>query len=129
MLTPVIAILVKELQQLGSKASENIFKSLAQMQPDSDFLQALPSSNLALDYTIICGDTSLIDKTAWQNLFRKLSAGALTEFIFDQPNDIAVTVASAFSVPTDRKHRVACTHVDYFDHQAALATIVDSLID
>jgi len=66
-----------------------------------------------------------IRKTNW------LHAGADLAF-FNQPNDMAVSVASIRSVPDERTPRpvkveVASDHVSYFSVEAGLQALADAL--
>jgi pimeloyl-ACP methyl ester carboxylesterase len=129
-------------------ATEAIDVSLDQMRPNSDFLKTLASSvDPGVPYTILAGDTSIIPSAQtpaagenesrlarlWAKIRKTnwLHAGADLAF-FNQPNDMAVSVASIRSVPDERTPRpvkveVASDHVSYFSVEAGLQALADAL--
>ncbi|MBR8840658.1 MAG: caspase family protein [Stigonema ocellatum SAG 48.90 = DSM 106950] len=139
--TKVVADLLKVLQI-------NEY-SLKEMQPDSPFLSAIAKNpDPHVPYTIIAGDRSLVpasveiepnkQSSPLQRLLQKLFGTAVDEVVdlafFQQPNDIAVTLASIESVSAERSPQpvillpnAACDHLTYFTHQAGLDALSAAL--
>ncbi|SOE87076.1 Caspase domain-containing protein [Burkholderia sp. YR290] len=114
--------------------------TLAEMNPDSPFLDALRQSpDPGVQYSIIAGNTSLIslaldaehassgrlerllERITPQNILHKTTAIAF----FGAPNDIAVSVTAIGAVPTQRVpppfvREAACDHLSYFGTEAGL---------
>ncbi|AFZ24339.1 alpha/beta hydrolase family protein,Caspase domain-containing protein [Cylindrospermum stagnale PCC 7417] len=119
--------------------------SLEQMQPDSDLIKAIANHNdPQTPYTIIAGNKSLVRaaveiQPAWQSsliqrLVQRLLGKAVDLTVFQQPNDMAVTLASIKSVSNDRTPRpkillpdAACDHFTYFTHQLGLAALAKAI--
>jgi hypothetical protein len=95
-------------------------------------------------YTIIAGNTSKIvwsdeeQKKRFQRLISRLTPqrflqGVASLAFFEEPNDIAVSVASIQSAPAgwitapNRDHEVACDHISYFNTEAGLKALADAL--
>jgi len=139
---------VKALSAL-LKATELIDVTVDAVAQDSKFLVNL---NASLDpgtyYTLLAGNTSLIpevvqpagnaDAGKLERLLatlqtKKLLHKATGLAFFNQANDIAVSVDSAYGVPAERVPKpvtpdeVACDHVSYFGTGVALASIADAL--
>ena len=135
----VADLTVKSLEFV--EANDN---ALDQMQPDSEFLQAIAAnSDPKVRYTIIAGDRSIPIKTdkqknRLQRLMTKLSTPIINKVVDDwvcgeEPNDIAVLLASIKSVSGDRSPSprilpdVACDHLTYFTTEAGLTALSEAL--
>ncbi|WP_051470052.1 caspase family protein [Fischerella sp. PCC 9605] len=123
--------------------------SLEQMQPDSTVLAQLAENpDPHVPYTIIAGDRSLVpaateiqpakQSSPVQRLLQKLFGQAVDRVVdrvfFEQPNDIAVTLASIKAVNPNRlpQPRIllpdpACDHLTYFTHPAGLEALAKAL--
>ncbi|MEL6602675.1 MAG: caspase family protein [Cyanobacteria bacterium J06614_10] len=116
---------------------ETVDVSLDQMEPGSSFLAELAASpDPGVPYTMVVGNTSLVEQDAKAGLKQKLMQrlGKLVELpFFNQPNDIAVLVDSIAYVPADRvpaprQLPTACNHLEYFVHPAGLASLTEAVI-
>ncbi|MGK7893815.1 MAG: lipase family alpha/beta hydrolase, partial [Xenococcus sp. (in: cyanobacteria)] len=143
---PDIAWPAKVVADLTAKSLEFVEENdnaLDQMQPDSEFLQAIATnSDPQVLYTIISGDRS-IPRTErqlnrLQRLMAKLSTPIINTVVDDlvfggEPNDIAVLLASIKSVSGDRSPSprvlpdVACDHLTYFTTKKGLEALADAL--
>lgn len=157
----VFTILVFGLNQLAAiawpaKVVANLLEyletnnhSLEQMHPDSEFLKQLAQNpDPGVHYTIVAGDRSLVpaatetqlDKQSspLQRLMSKLFGQGVDKVVnlvfFEQPNDIAVTLASIKSVSSNRSPQPqiltpnpACDHLTYFNHPAGLEALAKAL--
>jgi pimeloyl-ACP methyl ester carboxylesterase len=123
--------------------------SLEQMQPDSPILKELAANpDPHVPYTIIAGNRSLVsgakeiqpDKQSspLQRLVQKLFNPVVDKVVnlafFEQPNDIAVTLASIKNVSSNRSPQprilhpdAACDHLTYFSSQAGLNALAQAL--
>jgi len=139
---------VKALSAL-LKATELIDVTVDAVARDSKFLINLNASpDPVTSYTLLAGNTSIIPEitkpeteTEVSKLERllatlqskKLLHTATGLAFFNQANDIAVSVDSAFGVPAERKPKpvtpdeVACDHVSYFGTGTALKSIAAAL--
>jgi pimeloyl-ACP methyl ester carboxylesterase len=115
---------------------------LDEMAPNSSLLNELhQSGDPNVSYTLLVGNTSIIPAAveggAVERLIAKLSpqrvlhAAASLAFL-RLPNDIAVSVASAKAVPTDRVParkvvEVACDHVTFFISDAGRQALLEAL--
>jgi pimeloyl-ACP methyl ester carboxylesterase len=131
------------------EALEKVDVSLEQMQPGSDFLQALNASpDPGIPYTIIAGNISiipaaLVEQDGQGSLLGRLWARVkptnwlhtvTAPIFFGQPNDIAVTVESIKHLPANRQPPVvkvesACDHITYFSTEAGLTLLAQNLHD
>lgn len=121
-------------------------KALDQMRSDSDFLQAITNnSEPQIPYTIIAGDRSLAvsqpqeqESVRLERLFAKLYGEAVDKVVdlafWQEPNDIAVSLASIKSVSSNRSPQpkiltpdAACDHVTYFTSEAGLKALATAL--
>jgi pimeloyl-ACP methyl ester carboxylesterase len=120
------------------KGVERIDNALDEMTPGCPFLtQLAASADPHVPYTIIAGNTSIPaavvvngDESRLTRLLKKVSPRGvlhkgLTLALFQEPNDIAVTVTSIKQVtggrhPAPVLHQTACDHVTYFTHAASL---------
>jgi len=104
--------------------SKKLTPTLEQMNPASDFITTLNSSDdPGIPYTILAGDIDTYKEPADQ-LFAKMLAKAGRSFVFEalfanKANDIAVGVESIFGVGDRRasipaRRNVACHHLNYF---------------
>jgi triacylglycerol esterase/lipase EstA (alpha/beta hydrolase family) len=140
---------VKALSAL-LKATELIDVTVDAVAQDSKFLVNLNASpDPGTAYTLLAGNTSIIpeitrlatdaDVSKLERLLAKLQSKKLLHkatglAFFNQANDIAVSVDSAFGVPVEREPKpetpdeVACDHVSYFGTSVALASIADALV-
>ncbi|MDY6896649.1 MAG: hypothetical protein SWZ49_01005 [Cyanobacteriota bacterium] len=125
----VIAPPAKVIGTLMDTWEKNIRVSLAQMNPNSDFLNSLAASeDPGIPYSIIAGNTSIVpaalkqqaeNKSAIERLQQSLFKKVVEFPFFGEPNDIAVKVDSIKNVPTARLHppyiqEVPCDHMSYF---------------
>ncbi|MBW4546792.1 MAG: caspase family protein [Symplocastrum torsivum CPER-KK1] len=123
--------------------------SLEQMQPDSPFLKAIAqNSDPHVPYTIVAGDRSIVpaametqlgkDSSSLKRLMERLFGKAVDKVVnltfFEQPNDIAVTLASIKSVSATRSPQpkillpdAACDHLTYFTTKAGLDALANAL--
>ncbi len=124
-------------------------KALKQMELDSDFIQSIAKNiDPNIQYTIIAGDRSIRPEALQiepgknscqiQRLMQKLFGSAVDSVVdtvfLQQPNDIAVTLASIKSISLERTPQptiispdVACDHLTYFTSQAGLDALVQAL--
>ncbi len=131
------------------KATELIDVTVDAVAQDSKFLVNLNASpDPGTAYTLLAGNTSIIpelvqpvadaDVSKLARLLAMLQSKKLLHkatglAFFNQANDIAVSVNSAFGVPAERTPKpetpdeVACDHVSYFGTGAALKSIADTL--
>jgi pimeloyl-ACP methyl ester carboxylesterase len=104
--------------------SKNVTPTLMQMDPGSDFIQALNASpDPGIRYTILAGDVDKYQEPT-DGLFAKLLAKTGQSFVFDalfanKANDIAVSIDSISRVGGARAQvpatsQVACHHLNYF---------------
>jgi pimeloyl-ACP methyl ester carboxylesterase len=138
---------VKALSAL-LKATELIDVTADAVAQDSKFLANLNASpDPGAPYTLLAGDTSVIPAVAQPEAggasrlerllatlqSKKLLYKATALAFFNQPNDIAVSVDSAYGVPAERTPKpetpdeIACDHVSYFGTSAALKSIAEAL--
>lgn len=119
--------------------------SLDAMQADSAFMKEMDrNADPQIPYTIIAGDRALVpavlqvqpeaQSSPLQRLLNKLFTQAVDRAValafFEQPNDIAVSLASIKSVSANRSPQptilqpdAACDHLTYFTTQAGLETL------
>ncbi|MCD5341536.1 caspase family protein [Arthrobacter sp. AK04] len=122
---------------------EKFDSALDQMEKGSPFLKKLASApDPSTPYHVIVGNRSLLDVSQTNGklprLLERLSprrmAGEVVDIVFfHQPNDLAVSVASAQALPTTRNpapvvHVLASDHMSYFDTEASLAKIAELLV-
>ena len=118
---------------------------LDQMTPQSAFLESLAvSPDPHRPYHVIVGNRSLIEPVAddgrggrLSRLLSRLSPrrafdAAVTAAFLGQPNDLAVSVASARSLGADRTptpaiREVACDHLTFFSTMEGLAALARAL--
>jgi pimeloyl-ACP methyl ester carboxylesterase len=117
--------------------------ALNQMQPDSEFFQAIANNpDPQIPYTIIAGDRSIPAlkqqssrlELLKEKLFTPVVNQVVDGLVFGgEPNDIAVHLASIKSVSGARTPQpkvlpnVACDHLTYFTTEAGLKALVDAL--
>jgi hypothetical protein len=122
---------------LGGLAAmiENPTVALNEMLSTAEVLSKLNQSpDPGIPYVMIAGNTSLIaaavapvgqeQRSVFARLVERVTSPDLLRkvanpFFVDQPNDVAVSVASMENVATGRKealkvHHVACDHLSYF---------------
>lgn len=108
--------------------SKKITPTLEQMNPSSDFIKTLNTSeDPGIRYTILAGDVDEYKEPSDQ-FSAKMLAKAGQSFIFEalfgmQPNDIAASVESILGVESTRtiapiRQNVACHHLNYFVSEA-----------
>jgi len=119
------------------KRIESVDVSLDQMEPGSEFLAELArSADPQVPYTLVVGNTSLVEPDAKAGLRQKLiqRLGKIVEIpFFNQPNDIAVLVDSITFVPEGRSPApkilpTACNHLEYFSHPAGLESLTSAVV-
>ncbi len=123
---------------LGSvKAFDNLGGSMEQMAKDSDFLKVLQNANdPGIPYTVLAGDTSSIPKESEGTVGKILERmgindpdfSMLKKWVFKEPNDMAVGVASIKHVPTGRSplpaiQEVPSNHFSYFSEGSGLGAV------
>jgi pimeloyl-ACP methyl ester carboxylesterase len=114
--------------------------NLAEMHPArSTFLPDLnktqPPLSPALPYTIIAGNTSLVQQEAANRLMEFLNKAKRSVIGFPflkQENDIAVLVTSIRAVPANRSSKIteqviACDHLSYFTHPEGLKALSQAI--
>ena len=123
---------------------EKIDVTLDQMGPQSEFIRNLAASpDPGVRYATIVGNTSIIpgpddeQQSRFRRLLNRLTSqrllhGGTALAFFGAPNDIAVSVDSARSVPAGRtppsRHfEVACDHLSYFSTEAGLKALAEAL--
>jgi pimeloyl-ACP methyl ester carboxylesterase len=121
--------------------TEAMLVSLGQMAPGSDFMKALnDGTDPGIPYSIIAGNTSLIDKIWGEEFSQKLVKMAaqlqdtLLGALFKENNDVAVRVESIKFVPDNRIHPpkkvvVACDHMSYFADPNGLKVLAETLFE
>lgn len=121
------------------KFMDQMFDTLKQMQPDSDFLKDLNNgTDPGIPYHIIAGNTQLIPhslqdkqdkllKKIIERFRRRGHYNLLDALLFKKPNDIAVATDSITTIPgADRwqtppkVYDAACHHCAYFAEPAGL---------
>jgi hypothetical protein len=119
---------------------ETIDVTLDEMEPDSDFIQELATSDdPGIPYTVLAGNIGLINPAAspQKKLAAKLMA-RLKELMklpfFGVPNDLAVTVDSIKAIPAGRTPtpvvmEVACDHLVYFTDPAGVTSLGNAVQD
>ncbi len=127
------AVIAKLGAILGA-ALEHVDVALDEMKAESKFLDELAKSqDPGIPYTIIAGNTSLLNA---ENLLQKLklkSYEALTKFLFSEANDMAVGVSSVNSVEAKRNPKpsvgeaVPSDHVGYFTVKESLSACIQAL--
>jgi pimeloyl-ACP methyl ester carboxylesterase len=133
---------VKALGSLSEAMMNTVEVALDQMQPNSQFLQALAASNdPGVPYSIIAGNTSISPAalqedgekaTLLKRLIKKLFDKAVALPFLGEPNDITVTVQSIKSLPDGWSvspfiQEVACDHLTYFNHPEGLKAVLTAL--
>ncbi|MEQ9000660.1 MAG: caspase family protein [Coleofasciculus sp. B1-GNL1-01] len=133
---------VKALGSLSEAMMNTVEVALDQMQPNSQFIQALATSNdPGIPYSIIAGNTSISPAalqedgekaTLLKRLMKKLFDKAVALPFLGEPNDIAVTVHSIKSLPDGWSvspfiQEVACDHLTYFNHPEGLKALLTTL--
>ncbi len=114
--------------------SQNVTPTLEQMNPTSDFIKQLNSSDdPGVRYTIVAGDVRDFQEEK-DGLFPKLIAKVGRGFLFDTlyqdaGHDIAVSVdsirgVSDTRVPPPGKQDVICHHLNYFVSDAGLKSLL-----
>ncbi|HET8989353.1 MAG TPA: caspase family protein [Humibacillus sp.] len=123
-------------------AVEKVDTALDEMQPGSPFLTRLSGApDPGMSYHVIVGNRALVPDAEGQpngrvaRLMGRLApshiGGEIVDLVFfNQPNDLAVSVQSASSVPVGRQpapqvHVVATDHVSFFEDPASLAVLAD----
>ncbi len=138
------------LNLLGKFAGK-MFKTLQQMDPDdSPFLQELnDGTDPGIPYTIVAGNTKLYPlpadlAEAHKNILRRVLErfrhgsgyyGILDDFLFKEPNDIAVSVNSIYGIPNmdrwqtpPRQISTGCDHISYFAHPIGLEALEQAVL-
>jgi pimeloyl-ACP methyl ester carboxylesterase len=133
---------VKALGSLSEAMMNTVEVALDQMQPNSQFLQALAASNdPGVPYSIIAGNTSISPAalqedgekaTLLKRLIKNLFDKAVALPFLGEPNDITVTVQSIKSLPDGWSvspfiQEVACDHLTYFNHPEGLKALLTAL--
>jgi len=105
--------------------------------------QLAASPDPKVPYSIIAGNTSIIPaalkaeanqtSSLLQRLMQTLFDKALAMALFEQPNDIAVTVQSIKSVGSDRNpqpqsQEIGCDHLVYFTEGVGLTALSQAVI-
>ena len=121
---------------------EKVDTALDQMQPESAFLAQLAGApDPGTSYHVIVGNRSLVKPAEGApdgrvgRLLGRLApsriGGDIVDLVFfNQPNDLAVSVQSASTIPGARQpapqlHVVATDHVSFFEDPASLAVLAD----
>src|SRR5262249_19620808 len=118
-----------------TRGLEKIDVMLDEMAPHSQFIQDLASSpDPRIPYHIVAGNTQKITGEAQSLRERRerLLQRVMSKAFLQQPNDIAVSVASIGSVPQQRVlaptvTEVACDHLTYFNTEAGLRALAEAL--
>src|SRR5262249_46622135 len=123
-------------------AIETVDVALDQMEPSSPFLETLAqSSDPQTPYTLLVGNTSIIPAAVANGMLAKLLSRLSPQRVlhttaslafFGHPNDIAVSVTSAESVPTARgpaphATEVACDHITFFTSNEGRQALLEAL--
>lgn len=124
---------------------EKVDTSLDQMEPGSDFLTQLRTApDPHTTYHVLIGNRSLVeqavDPTTDGRLARllgrltptKVGSKIVDLIFFNQPNDLAVAVTSAESLPSDRDPAplirvIATDHISFFEDRTSLDVLSDIL--
>jgi pimeloyl-ACP methyl ester carboxylesterase len=130
------------VQVLGSVLGlvEKVDTALDQMEPGSPFLKNLAlGSDPEVPYHVIIGDRSLVEGAPAKGLLSRLWPGRVVSDVidlafFNHPNDLAVAVTSARSVPEGRRpavefHVIASDHVSFFSTPVSLRLLAELLAD
>ncbi|MEM7345053.1 MAG: caspase family protein [Chloroflexota bacterium] len=122
-------------------------KMLDEMAVDSELLEGLAQSpDPGLPYTIFAGNTSIIEsarqteggrKSTIERLLSRINITTLMHnttslAFFNQPNDVAVSVDSVYTItdartPKPIKHEVACDHMTYFVAEGGLSALIEAV--
>jgi pimeloyl-ACP methyl ester carboxylesterase len=137
-----LTAVVWPVQVLGTllAAIEKVDTALDEMESTSVFLgQLARGPDPGVPYHVIVGDRSLVAGANAEGLLARLSPRRIASDLvdvafFNQPNDLAVSVASAQSIPTGRKpaaqfYVLASDHVSFFVREASLAEMAEILLD
>ena len=121
----------------------SLFKTLAQMGPESKFLQDLNgSTDPQVPYYLLAGDTSDIEAIfkdedpLWRKIWaclRDRSPYILADTIVfgTEPNDMAVSTESMQTLPWGTHTRVLkphCDHLGYFENPEAIKMLKDLIV-
>jgi hypothetical protein len=127
---------IAKLGGLLGAALEHVDVALDEMKAKSAFLEELAKSeDPGIPYSIIAGNTSLLEA---ENLLQKLKLKGyegLTKFLFGEANDVAVGVLSVNSVETKRNPKpivgeaVASDHASYFKVEESLKKLITALAE
>ncbi len=129
---------------------EKIDVTMDELKPDSSFYRLLNTSDdPGVKYIVIAGNTSKISfiqpetAQAEKGLFKKLvdrltspetRNRVLSLAFLNEPNDIAISVKSMISMPSDRNPapeivEIPCDHISYFSTEVGLSRIVKALLE
>jgi pimeloyl-ACP methyl ester carboxylesterase len=129
---------------------EKIDVTMDELKPDSTFYRLLNTSDdPGVKYIVIAGNTSKISHIqpetaqAEKGLFKKLvdrltspetRNRVLSLAFLNEPNDIAISVKSMISMPSDRNPapdfvEIPCDHISYFSTEVGLGRIVKALLE
>ena len=123
-------------------AVEKVDTALDEMQAKSPFLTLLAGApDPGTRYDVIVGNRSLVSSSDGAPTGRvarlmarlapsRIGSEVVDLVFFDQPNDLAVSVKSASSLPAGRNpapvlHTVATDHVSFFENPQTLAVLAD----
>jgi hypothetical protein len=131
-------------------AAEAVDVTLDQTQPGSDFLNTLAASaDPGVPYSVVAGNTGIIPAAlqrlsgARTSLMERLLERVLRQplvrrsadllVFLGEPNDLAVSVASAGALPPGRRpgHELrpaACDHLTYFNSPGGLGALAGALV-
>jgi len=131
---------------IAGRMADQLFSNLQQMHHNSDFLKKLnDATDPDVPYSILAGNTSLLNakqQREMQGVLKKTLARfknqphykVLDALIFQQPNDIAVSVESILGIPgmEGRSHKpikeeLACDHISYFHDPKGLEKLTEVL--
>jgi pimeloyl-ACP methyl ester carboxylesterase len=109
---PALAGLIGALKY----AKDNLFITLEQMKPGSDFLKALAATETApVPYHVIAGDGGAFLAQGNDPGFMDKAMAQIGSWVYSgEPNDGAVSVASIASAPQATANHVAAHHCVYF---------------
>lgn len=111
-------------------------ETLKQLNKDSNFIKNIKNEEASIPYTLFCGNTSLTSNQDIENsnFFIRFKNRPhykfLDHFLFQEFNDLAVSVESQKSVPDStmvEKIEIPCNHLSYFADPISIGVVTPKL--